>query len=84
MSYNVTLLGKRLVNLVKAVRQINFILPGDKIKLIGERPATYLGAIESGDLLNDYLQMHIFKLYDGLHVVLEAPSLNRYLGKYLF
>ena len=84
MFINVTPEGKRVVNLIKAVRLVNFILPGDKIKLIGELPATYLGAVEEGDLQGDYIQMHTFRLWDGVQVVLEVPSLNRILGKYLY
>jgi hypothetical protein len=32
----------------------------------------------------DYIQLHIFELIDGLQVILEAPSLNRSLGKLLY
>ncbi len=71
-------------HLIKAVRQIGAILPGDKVKMIGEKPATYMGAIEEGDIQVDYLQMHTFELFDGVQVVLEIPSLNRSLGKLLY
>jgi len=43
-----------------------------------------VGAIELGDIQVDYIQMHVFNLFDGLQVVLEIPSLNRSLGKLLY
>jgi hypothetical protein len=76
--------GKRVLNLIKAVRLIGALLPGDKVSLAGEKPATYTGAIEVGDIQTDYLQMHTFRLSDGLQVVLEIPSLNRHLGRLLY
>ena len=84
MLINVKPEGKRVVNLIKAVRQISTVLPGDKVKMVGEKPATYVGAIEEGDIQTDYIQMHAFTLYDGLQVILEVPSLNRILGKLLY
>jgi hypothetical protein len=75
---------KRIVNLIKAVREIGAILPGDKVILSSEKPATYLGAFEEGDMQVDYIQLHAFELFDGLQVVLESPSLNRSLGKLLY
>jgi hypothetical protein len=81
---NLTPAGKRVYQLIKAVREISTILPGEKLPLPAEKPATYVGAIEEGDLQIDYCQMHVFRLCDGLLVILEAPSLNRSLGKYLF
>jgi hypothetical protein len=44
---------RRIVNLIKSVRQLGTIFPGDKIKVIGEKPATYLGALEEGDIQVD-------------------------------
>jgi len=84
MLINVKSEGKRVVNLIKAVREIGALLPGDKVKLIGEKPATYLGAIEEGDIQIDYIQLHAFRLFDGMQIVLEAPSLNKSLGKLLY
>ncbi len=75
---------QRIIRLIRALRQIDDILPGDKIKLSGEKPAIYLGALEDGDIQVDYLQAHIFELFDGVQVVLEVPSLNRILGKFLY
>jgi hypothetical protein len=76
--------SKRIINLIRAVRKIATLLPGDKIKLAGEEPATYVGAIEEGDIQIDYIQLHTFTLCDGVQVVLEAPSLNRSLGRLLY
>jgi hypothetical protein len=76
--------GQRIINLIRAVRQIGTILPGDKVDMVGEKPATYLGSIEEGDIQVDYLQIHTFELFDGVQVVLESPSLNRGLGKLLY
>jgi hypothetical protein len=76
--------AQRIVTLIRAVREIGTLLPGDQIKMIGEKPATYLGALEEGDIQVDYIQMHAFRLFDGLQVILEAPTLNRSLGKYLY
>ena len=60
------------------------LLPGDRIKMIGEKPAVYTGCLEVGDLQVDYIQLHTFRLADGVQVILEVPSLNRSLGKYIF
>ena len=76
--------GRRVLNLIMAVREISAILPGDKVRLVGEKPATYEGAIEVGDIQEDDIQMHAFRLFDGLQVILEVPSLNRCLGKLLY
>jgi hypothetical protein len=84
MLFNAKSEGKRVINLIRSVRKISSIFPGDKIKMIGEKPATYLGSIEEGDIQVDYIQMHAFRLFDGLQVILEAPSLNRSLGKFLY
>jgi len=76
--------AQRLINLVNAVREIAAILPGDRVKMISEKPALYIGAIEVGDIQVDYIQMHIFRRFDGSQVVLQVPSLNRNLGKLLY
>jgi hypothetical protein len=76
--------AQRFVNLIKAVRDSVALLPGDRIEVSGEKPATYIGAIEMGDIQVDYLQLHAFRLWDGIHVILAAPSLNRSLGKLLY
>ena len=76
--------SRRIVNLVRAVRMIREIMPGDTVTLLEEKPATYLGPLEEGDMQTDYIQLHLFRLHDGTKVVLEAPSLNRRLSKYLY
>lgn len=76
--------SKRVVNLINAVRQVGAILPGDRIKMVSEKPATYIGSIEEGDIQVDYIQLHMFELFDGLQVFLEIPSFNRTLGKLLY
>ena len=76
--------GKRIVNLIKAVRQAGALLPGDNVEMPGEGSATYLGVIEEGDIQMDYIQIHTFVLSDGMQVALEIPSLNRSLGKLIY
>jgi hypothetical protein len=76
--------GKRVINLIRSVRKIGTLLPGEKVRIIGEKPATYLGSFEEGDIQVDYIQLHAFRLHDGLQVILESPSLNKALGKYLY
>ena len=75
---------KRLINLVHSIRQIGMLLTGERIRLTGEGPAVYLGSWEEGDLQREYIQLHVFRLHDGVHVILESPSLNRALSKFLF
>jgi hypothetical protein len=84
MSIDLKVVGKRVYHLVKAVREMSSILPGERVLMTGERPATYVGAIEVGDEQFDYLQMHAFRLHDGLHVVLAVQSLNRRLSRLLY
>ena len=76
--------GKRVQHLIRSVRALGLILPGDQVNMIDEAPATYLGSIETGDLQTDYLQLHVFRLADGIQVILYIPTLNRSLGKYIF
>jgi hypothetical protein len=75
---------KRLLNLVRVISQRGPMLPGDRVSMIGEHPAVYLGVIEAGDLHLEYLQLHIFRLHGGLIVVIEAPYLNRWLCRLLY
>jgi hypothetical protein len=75
---------KRILHLIRSVREMVSILPGDQIRMIDESPAIYLGSIEAGDLQVDYLQLHVFRLSDGIQVILHLPALNRSLGKYLY
>lgn len=76
--------ARRLQRLIQSIRDLAEIFPGDKIRMIGESPATYLGSIEAGDLQTDYLQLHVFRLSDGIMVIMYIPTLNRSLGKYIF
>jgi hypothetical protein len=76
--------GKRVLNLVFAVRGIGLLLPGEQVKIFGERPALYVGPIEVGDIQIDYLHMHTFSLHDRLLVVLAVPALNRNLGRFIY
>ena len=48
------------------------------------RQTHHVGSIEEGDIQVDYIQLHFFKLYDGVQVIVEAPSLNRSLGKLIY
>ena len=64
--------GARVVQLIRAVKAAGAMMPGDQVRMPGEKPATYLGPVmERG------LQMHGFRLFDGTEIVMEAPALNR-------
>jgi len=76
--------GKRIQHLIRSVREMGAIFPGDQISMIDESPATYMGSIEAGDLQTDYLQLHVFRLSDEIMVIMYIPTLNRSLGKYIF
>ena len=76
--------GKRIQHLISSVRELVSILPGDQVRMIDEAPAIYLGSIEVGDIQIDYLQLHVFRLSDGIMVIMYIPALNRSLGKYLY
>ena len=72
MTLSISEKGKRIVKLIKSVRAAGALVPGDKVQMPGERPATYIGpsAVEDG------IQMHAFRLFDGTEVVMEVPTLN--------
>jgi hypothetical protein len=76
--------GKRFQYLIRSLREMGAIFPGDRVRMIDEAPAIYLGSIEAGDLQTDYLQLHVFRLSDGIQVILYVPALNRILGKLLY
>ena len=76
--------GKRFQHLIQSVRALGAIFPGDQITMIDESPATYIGSFEAGDLQTDYLQLHVFRLSDGIMVIMHIPTLNRSLGKFLY
>ena len=77
MTLSISEKGKRIVQLIKAVRAAGVIVPGSKILMPDERPAAYIGpsAVEDG------IQMHEFRLFDGTEVVMEVPVLNPESGQ---
>ena len=72
MALTISEKGKRIVQLIKSVRAAGVLVPGDKVQMPDERPAAYIGpsAVEDG------IQMHEFRLFDGTEVVLEVPALS--------
>ena len=71
MAISISEKGKRVVQLIKAVRAAGAIVPGAKVLMPDERPAAYIGPVMDGGI-----QMHEFRLFDGTEVVLEVPALN--------
>ena len=71
MAHSISEKGKRVVQLIKAVRAAGEIVPGVKVLMPNERPAAYIGPVMDGGI-----QMHEFHLFDGTEVILEVPSLN--------
>jgi hypothetical protein len=67
--------GARVVQLIRAVKAAGAMMPGDQVRMPGEKPAAYLGP-----LMERGIQMHGFRLFDGTEIVLEAPALNRQPG----
>ena len=72
---------RRVASLIRAIKRGGTLLPGDRLPLTTEKPATYLGTVETGDIRQEYIQLHLFRLHDGLQVILESPNLNRSLGR---
>ena len=72
MALSISEKGKRIVKLIKSVRAAGVLVPGDKVQMPDERPAAYIGpsAVEDG------IQMHEFRLFDGTEVIMEVPALN--------
>jgi len=68
--------GIRVVKLIKAVRAAGAIVPGARVAMPDEQPATYTGPVMDGGI-----QMHAFRLFDGMEVVLEVPLLNQEPGR---
>ena len=64
------------VQLIKAIKAAGVFVPGAKVLMPDERPAAYIGPVMEGGI-----QMHEFRLFDRVEVVLEIPALNRKLGK---
>jgi hypothetical protein len=73
--------GKRVLNLIRALRGAGLLLPGDKVNLAGEKPAIYVGPLEEDDYEMESIMMHAFKLHDGIFIILELPWLNGQLAK---
>ena len=71
MTLSISEKGKRIIQLIKAVRVAGEIVPGAKVLMPDERPAAYIGLVMDGGI-----QMHEFHLFDGMEVVLEVPALN--------
>ena len=76
MALSISEKGKRIVQLIKAVKAAGALVPGNKVLLLDERPATYIGPVMEGGV-----QMHEFRLFDGTEVVLEVPALNQKPGQ---
>ena len=76
MAISISEKGKRIVQLIKAVRAAGEITPGAKVLMPDERPAAYIGPVMDGGI-----QMHEFHLFDGTEVVLEVPTLNQKPGQ---
>ena len=76
MALSISEKGKRIVQLIKAVKAAGVIVPGAKVLMPDERPAAYIGPVMEGGI-----QMHEFRLFDGTEAVLEVPALNREPGR---
>jgi hypothetical protein len=71
MALSISEKGRRIVQLIKAVRAAGEIVPGAKVLMPEERPAASIGTVMDGAI-----QMQEFHLFDGTEVVLEVPVLN--------
>lgn len=76
MTLSISEKGKRIVQLIKAVRAAGVLVPGNKVLMSDERPATYIGPV-----MEDGNQMHEFRLFDGTEIVFEVPALNQKPGQ---
>jgi hypothetical protein len=72
MALTISEKGKRIVKLSKSVQAAGVLVPGDKVPMPGERPAAYIGL----STVEDGIQMHAFRLFDGTEVIMEVPVLN--------
>jgi len=70
--FTLTKKARRILALIEAVQAAGNIQPGATLRLPGEKPATYVGP---GDV-EDGIQMHVFRLHDGLEIPMEVPALN--------
>ena len=77
MALSISEKGKRIVKLIKSIRAAGALVPGDTVWMPDERPAAFIGpsAVEDG------IQMHEFRLFDGTEVVMEVPVLNPESGQ---
>jgi hypothetical protein len=52
--------------LIKSIRAAGALIPGDTVWMPDERPAAFIGpsAVENG------IQMHAFRLFDGTEVIM--------------
>ena len=76
MSLSISEKGRRVVQLIKAVKAVGAFVPGDKVLMPDERPAAYIGPV-----MEEGIQMHEFHLFDGTEVILEVPVLNQKPGQ---
>ena len=76
MTLSISEKGKRVIQLIKAVEVAGVLVPGAKVLMPDERPAAYIGPV-----MEEGIQMHEFRLFDGTEVVLEVPALNREPGQ---
>ena len=77
MALSISEKGKRIVKLIKSVRAAGVLVPGDKVQMPDERPAAYIGL----STVEDGIQMHEFRLFDGTEVIMEVPVLNPESGQ---
>jgi hypothetical protein len=68
--------GIRIAKLIQAVKAMRVIAVGAEVPMLKERPATYIGPV-----MEDGIQMHEFRLFDGIEVALEVPALTNTLEK---
>ena len=76
MTLSISEKGKRIVQLIKAVKAVGAFVPDYKVLMPDERPAAYIGPV-----MEEGIQMHEFRLFDGTEVVLKVPALNREPGR---
>ena len=53
--------GKRIVQLIKAVKAARGFVPSDKVLMPEERQAAYIGPV-----MEDGIQMHEFRMFGGM------------------
>jgi|GEM_PF-1844296 len=75
MAFCLTEKGARVVDLIRAVDSAGVLVPGDKVQMPNERPATYIRPVVQGNV-----QMHEFRLFDGTEIIMEVPALTAALA----